>query len=275
METNLMTLEDALGQVPYRSAVGALLFQLADDDLLIGFRDTEWLGLAPHIEEDVAFGSVSQEELGHATYYYHLLEDLGFGRADDLSALRPAQDRRNAVLLEMPNGPGVFLDDPHYNWAFTVARHYLYDVYAMVRLGDLLESSYQPLRDVAIKVLREKRYHRTHHELWVKTMASHSDDARKALAYAMTEAYQATGDLAHDGGHRESFEVFSIWPRVGTVGQRWHEEVKAFLEPLGVYPSGVAHSLAINGRNGEHTEHLVSALQILSEVYRLDPTAQW
>ncbi len=75
----------------YKEAITSLLFQLADDDFLYAFRGSEWLGLAPHIEEDVASSSISQDSMGHAAMYYKLLEDLGVGNADDLAHLRPAQ----------------------------------------------------------------------------------------------------------------------------------------------------------------------------------------
>ena len=70
----------------YKEAITSLLFQLADDDFLYAFRGSEWLGLAPHIEEDVASSSISQDSMGHAAMYYKLLEDLGVGKADDLGS---------------------------------------------------------------------------------------------------------------------------------------------------------------------------------------------
>ena len=78
----------------YKEALTSLLFQLADDDFLYSFRGSEWLGLAPHIEEDVATSSISQDSMGHAAMYYKLLEELGAGNADDLAHLRPAAERK-------------------------------------------------------------------------------------------------------------------------------------------------------------------------------------
>ena len=65
-----------------KTAVAELLYQLADDDYLYSYRGSEWLGLAPHIEEDVAFSSITQDTMGHATLYYNLLQDIGEGDAD-------------------------------------------------------------------------------------------------------------------------------------------------------------------------------------------------
>ena len=73
-----MNRNDTLSMDPaYKSALIALLYQLADDDFLIAYRGSEWLGLAPHIEEDVAFSSISQDTMGHAAMFYQLLEELG------------------------------------------------------------------------------------------------------------------------------------------------------------------------------------------------------
>ena len=50
---------------------------MADDEFVIGFSDSEWTGIAPLLEEDVAMSSLAQDELGHAAALYGLL-----GRAD-------------------------------------------------------------------------------------------------------------------------------------------------------------------------------------------------
>ena len=79
----------------FTKAVTTLLYQLADDDYLISYRGSEWLGLAPHIEEDVAFSSITQDTMGHAKLYYTLLEELGEGKSDSLAQIRPAEERCN------------------------------------------------------------------------------------------------------------------------------------------------------------------------------------
>ena len=82
----------------YKEALTNLLFQLADDDFMYSFRGSEWLGLAPHIEEDVASSSISQDSMGHAAMYYQLLEELGAGNADDLAHSRPSSPNEETVF---------------------------------------------------------------------------------------------------------------------------------------------------------------------------------
>lgn len=250
-----------------------LLWQLADDDLLIGFRDQEWLGLAPHIEEDVAFGSIGQEEIGHAAHYYGILEKLGAGKADDLASLRSINERRNAVLLEQPNGTGHFLDNPHYDWAFSIVRHYLHDCWEMSVLAGLTHSRIGELSDASRKILGEKRYHRAHQELWIRTMAERDADSRARLEHGLAQAALWMGDLPSFGRWAEELALSEILPGATALRENFFLEVQAFLGhwDLRLPPAGDG----LDGRAGQHTAVLDEALATLSEVYRLDPKANW
>ena len=43
-----------------------LLLSVADDKFILGHRNADWTGLAPIIEEDIAFSSLTQDEISHA-----------------------------------------------------------------------------------------------------------------------------------------------------------------------------------------------------------------
>ncbi|NMP23228.1 1,2-phenylacetyl-CoA epoxidase subunit PaaC [Sulfobacillus harzensis] len=251
-----------------------LLFQLADDDLVIGYRDQEWLGLAPHIEEDVAFGSIAQEEIGHAAWYFRMLEELGMGRADDLASLREARERKNAVMLELPNGEGAdYLTAPHFDWDWTIVRHYLHDVWEMARLEALKTSRYLPLAEASEKILSEKRYHRAHQELWMRTMARHDSVSRQKLEAATAKAFQWLGDLPSVGPAETALEHLGIFSGVDEAKRAFWDQVDTFFGELRIHRPEAAKPL--DGRQGQHTPELARALSTLSEVYRLDPTAKW
>jgi ring-1,2-phenylacetyl-CoA epoxidase subunit PaaC len=127
--------------------VNELLLGLADDELVIGWRDSEWTGIAPVLEEDVAFSSIAQNEIGHARAVYQLLT----GDADALAFDRALDDYRCAPLVELR-----LLD-----WAHTIARRWLYEVADEIRITALMEEL--PL---AAKINREEAYHRMHAEMW-------------------------------------------------------------------------------------------------------------
>src|SRR5215208_1195790 len=94
-----------------------LLLAIADDELILGWRDSEWTGIAPFLEEDVAFSSIAQNEVGHARALYELAaRELGT-TADEL-----AFDRRPGEYLCAP-----FVELRRVDWAQTIARHVLYE----------------------------------------------------------------------------------------------------------------------------------------------------
>jgi ring-1,2-phenylacetyl-CoA epoxidase subunit PaaC len=123
------------------------LLGLADDELVLGWRNSEWTGIAPTLEEDVAFSSIAQNEIGHARAVYELLAD----DADSLAFDRSPEVYRCAPLVELR-----LLD-----WAHTIARRWLYEVADEIRITALKEEL--PL---ARKIDREEVYHRLHAEMW-------------------------------------------------------------------------------------------------------------
>jgi ring-1,2-phenylacetyl-CoA epoxidase subunit PaaC len=139
------------------NARASLLLSLADDELILGWRDSEWTGIAPTLEEDVAFSSIAQNEIGHARALYELAAaELGTD-ADTLAFDRAPDEYRCAPLVELR-----LLDD----WAHTIARRYLYEEADRVRIEALKESGDAELAGLAAKIDREEVYHRLHAELW-------------------------------------------------------------------------------------------------------------
>ena len=160
-----------------RDALAVLLLAMADDELVLGFSDSEWTGIAPLLEEDVAMSSLAQDELGHAQALYRLLADLvDDGRdADAIAYDRPAEGYYHARLLDHPRG----------DWATAIARRYLYDTADAVRLEALADASYEPLRDLVGKIRREERYHVLHAEAWLERLATGDVESRERLLAAM------------------------------------------------------------------------------------------
>jgi len=131
------------------------LLGLADDELVLGWRDSEWTGIAPLLEEDVAFSSIAQNEIGHARAVYELLAGPE-GDADVLAFDRKLEEYRCAPLVELH-----LLD-----WARTIARRWLYEVADEIRITALTADSDSVVAGLAAKIDREEAYHRMHAEMW-------------------------------------------------------------------------------------------------------------
>ncbi|GIN21134.1 MAG TPA: phenylacetate-CoA oxygenase subunit PaaI [Bacillus bacterium] len=259
----------------YKEAVADLLFQFADDDFLIAFRGSEWLGLAPHIEEDVAFSSISQDCMGHSAMFYSLLEDLGYGTSDELAHLRSSEERRNSILSERPNGEGYYMDTPKYDWAYAVVRNYFYTTAKKAKIDSLKNSSYKPAAEIAAKVSMELFYHTLHWKTWFVQLLSSSVEAIERMKNAIDEVAKDFGDMFIFGKLTKDIHEYGLIEEGVTLQKRWFAELEKAYTSLDLELPEIPEKPQMNGRIGEHSKDLDSALKTLSEVYRLDTAASW
>ena len=134
-----------------------LLLELADDELILGWRNSEWTGIAPLLEEDVAFSSIAQNEIGHARALYQLVADELGTTADELAFDRSPDEYRCSRLVELQLVP---------DWAATIARQVLYEEADERRLAELKASGDADVAGLAAKIDREEVYHRMHAQMW-------------------------------------------------------------------------------------------------------------
>ena len=164
------------------------LLTLADDELILGWRNSEWTGIAPFLEEDVAFSSIAQNEIGHARALYELAaRELGTD-ADALAFDRPPEEYRSAPLVELRR----------LEWARTIARHWLYETADAIRLEALKGSDDAELAGIAAKIDREEVYHRIHAEMWIDRLLG-TDEGRGRLDEALDELWPYALGVLDDG----------------------------------------------------------------------------
>ncbi|WP_338469687.1 1,2-phenylacetyl-CoA epoxidase subunit PaaC [Niallia sp. XMNu-256] len=258
-----------------KEVIANLLYQLADDDFLYAYRNSEWLGLAPHIEEDVASSSISQDSMGHAAMFYKLLEELGEGDADALAHGRPWRERKNCILVERVNGPGNYIEDPEYDWAFAVVRNYLYTSAKKVKIQSLKQSSYQPLADVAVKVDMEIHYHLLHWKTWFVQLLSSTDEAKERMKAAFEKVINDFSDVFSFGADADQIIKAGLIEEESILKQKWAAAIGPVLESVQLRVPSHFSTVNLNGRNGEHTIELEEALSVLTQVYNLNPAASW
>ncbi|MBT2669686.1 phenylacetate-CoA oxygenase subunit PaaC [Streptomyces sp. ISL-14] len=257
-------------------AIKELLLQLADDDFIHSYRGAEWLGLAPHIEEDVASASISQDTMGHAAIYYKLLEELGEGEADKLAHDRPAKERRNAIILELVNGPGNYMKDPDYDWAFAVVRNYFYTQAKVIKVQSLHSCSYEPLAEVAQKVQMELYYHLMHWKTWfVQLLGSGHLEAVSRMKAAIGKTMPDFAGVFSLGQYGEEMVELGLIEGEAVLQKKWIEAITPIFESVGLATTIEIGMASGDGRNGQHTEYLEKALETLSEVYATDKAASW
>jgi ring-1,2-phenylacetyl-CoA epoxidase subunit PaaC len=155
-----------------------LLLSLADDELILGWRNSEWTGIAPFLEEDVAFSSIAQNEIGHARALYEIAAaELGT-TADELAFDREPEEYRSAPLVQLRR----------LEWARTIARHWLYETADEIRLDALKAAADTELAGLAAKIDREEAYHRMHAEMWIDRLLA-TEEGRGRLDEAVDELW--------------------------------------------------------------------------------------
>jgi ring-1,2-phenylacetyl-CoA epoxidase subunit PaaC len=281
-----------------------LLFALADDELVIGHRHSEWTGWAPHIEEDLAFSSIAQDEMAHARLLYGLARDLDGRGEDELALGRKPDEYRNAVLCERPNR----------DWGYTIARQYLYDTADAVRLEALAESSWTELADAVAVIRLEEKYHLDHALAWFTRLGAGPLEARQhfaeGLSAALGEAVGLFEPLPDEGAlvgdgilPRSSEDLLGEWlsalgreledASIDYVLERHADQREMVPTSAGEIAAG-DEALAVpgivrrdgrwvhdgefagaGGRHGRHSEDFLSLWEEMTKLYREHPGATW
>lgn len=247
-----------------RTALEGLLLALADDELVIGYWDSEWTGIAPALEEDVAMSSIAQDEIGHARALYGVLAELTDGDADALAYDRPADAFRHARLL----------DHPRTDWALTVARRYLYETADAVRLEALAGSSFRPLADLVAKIRREESYHLAHAEAWFERLAGSAGEGRLRLEGALDAlAPDAATPFTSLPGEAALLAADILAAPMAELERRWRARLGAMFERHGLPLPGPAADPA-HGRD-RHSIAFGDLWAEMTMVRRTDPKATW
>ncbi|MCI0397238.1 MAG: phenylacetate-CoA oxygenase subunit PaaC [Chloroflexi bacterium] len=246
-----------------QQALGDQLLALADDELVLAHRNSEWTGHGPILEEDIAFSNIAQDELGHAILWYRLLNDLTGDDPDQLVFFRDAADYRNVQMVELTKG----------DWAFSMVRQYLFDALEMVRLPRLAESHYRPLAEAAAKIRPEELYHYRHTHAWVKRLglgtAESQQRTQKALDELWPYAYQLFAPLPDEA----LLVKAGLLPAQEELRQAWEGHVVPFLASCDLRPP-VRNTPPAQNRD-EHTPHLEALLADMQVVARAHPGAEW
>ena len=255
-----------------REAPNALfeyLLRLGDDRLVLGQRLSEWCGHGPILEEDIAISNVALDLLGQATMLLRLAGQVeGKGRDEDaLAYFREVVDFRNCQLVELPKG----------DFAFTIVRQFLFDVYAVVMLDALSRSTNADLAAIAAKSLKEAKYHVRHSGEWMLKLGDGTDESHRRVQKALDDVWRFTPELfAADDIDRVMLEQ-GIAPDLAALGAQWLGLVRDVIDRATLtVPNDIPRSPGVRGgRSGAHTEFLGHMLAEMQIVARSHPGATW
>lgn len=246
-----------------KEALRGRLTAIADDEMILAHRNSEWAGHGPILEEDIAFANIALDEMGHASTWYGLLEALTGAGPDQMVFFRDAGDYRNVQMVELPKG----------DWAFSMLRQYLFDAAEMIQLGHLASSAYRPLAEAAAKIRTEEIYHLRHTSQWVKRLGMGTAESNGRLQRALDELWPYAQQMFVPLPGEALLVEAGIVVEAAVLRAQWRPTVAGHLEesrlriPDNDQPPASSRS--------EHTEHLPALLEEMQIVARLDPEAEW
>jgi ring-1,2-phenylacetyl-CoA epoxidase subunit PaaC len=250
------------------------LLALADDEMLLGHRDSEWTGLGPILEEDIAFSSMAQDELGHALLWYQLLERWGGPAPNDAAFLRDAADWRNARLVELPRG----------DYATSLMRRYLADLAEAVRYDALVAGAPAEVAEVARKLRQEEKYHLLHGRSLVQRLGRASSESRDRLQAALDELLPYALGLWESPDGEEALVAAGQVPASAELEAAWLNALVPTLRSCNLEPAVEEAPLGgwrprvepvLGGRRGRHGPELDELLEAMQGLYRSDPEVAW
>lgn len=248
------------------AALKELLYKIADDQLILGHRNSEWTGMGPLLEEDIAFSSMAQDKIGQSLALYTILEQLGEPPPDMAAFLRKATEFHNCIFVELPNG----------EYDFSLIRHFLYDTALAIRFEMLCHSSFKPLAELSVKIRGELKYHTLHANTWIKQLGSATRDSIKRLQTSLEYALPYAMGMFEPSPFEKDLVTEKIFEGEQFLQTLWRQKTEEILGQTQLnLPAWNSVQAVTGGRQGKHSEHLQPLLDEMSEVFRIDPSAEW
>jgi ring-1,2-phenylacetyl-CoA epoxidase subunit PaaC len=250
-----------------KEALFEYLIRLGDNALILGQRLGEWCGHAHQLESDIALTNVALDHVGQARM---LLTEAGKvegkGRGeDDLAFHRSEKEFKNLLLLEQDNG----------DFAQTIMRQYLYDVFNFHFLSALKTSKNEFLQAFAIKSLKEVSYHRNLSGDWILRLGDGTEVSHNKMQYALDILWPYTGEMFEMDEVDQLLIDDGMVPDLDSIRKKWQEEVEAHLIEATLTIPDTQGYMATGGKHGNHTEYLGYILAEMQYLPRMMPEAKW
>ncbi|MCP5095964.1 MAG: phenylacetate-CoA oxygenase subunit PaaC [Chloroflexi bacterium] len=246
-----------------KKALARKLLAMADDELILGHRNSEWTGHAPILEEDIAFANIAQDEIGHAVIWYTLQQDLTGKRPDELVFFREPSAYRCTQFVELPKG----------DWAVSMLRQYLFDTWEMLNLTRLQQSQYQPIAAAAAKMRPEELYHYRHTQTWMKRLGLGTDESNRRCQNGLNMLWPYVQQLFVLLPDETMLVSAGFVPDPAELHEAWAGIVYPFLEEIAL--KRPFDTTPPTTQRHDHTTHLTTLLADMQEVARLEPNAKW
>ncbi|WP_046746266.1 1,2-phenylacetyl-CoA epoxidase subunit PaaC [Kordia zhangzhouensis] len=242
------------------------ILELGDNCLIAGQRLGELCGHGPSLETDIACTNISLDLFGQTRSYFQYAADVKGDNAteDSIAFLRYEQQYKNVLLVEQPNR----------DFAYTVARQYLFDVFHLLLLEKLQFSQDMTLSAIAKKSIKEVSYHVRFSGDWIKRLGDGTDESHEKMQAAINDLWTYTNELFEVTEAAKSLIDDGIAIDAATLKESYYEKVSALLEEA-TLTIPESKYFQKGGKSGVHTEHLGYLLADMQYMQRAYPNMTW
>ena len=239
---------------------------LGDDAMVLGQRLSAWCSRGPYMEEDLALTNTTLDYIGRASLFYQYAADLlgDEWTEDKLAFTREEREFTNLLIHELPNG----------DFAFTMARQYLLDVFYDLYLRELQHSSDETIAAIADKAIKETSYHLKRSEEWMKQLALGTEESLQRLKAALLELQDYCNELFLQSDPDAGLLADGISADKSALRDAWVQRVNQLLTSLQMDELDLTRTIE-GGRVGLHTEHLGHLLVDMQYLQRAFPNLEW
>lgn len=239
---------------------------IADNSLILGQRLGQLCGHGPSLETDIACTNISLDLFGQVrSYFQYAAKIAGDQRTeDDIAMLRKERDYKNVLLVEQPNT----------NFAFTIGRQFLFDVYHLAFLTELQNSNDFTLSVIAKKCVKEVSYHLRFSSDWVKRLGNGTPVSKEKMQEAINDLWTYTDELFYQTNADKEMVFEGVGVDVTKLKNNYYSHInKILLEATLEIPE--SKWFQTGGKEGIHTEHLGYLLSDLQYMQRTYPNMEW
>ncbi|MBP6624383.1 MAG: phenylacetate-CoA oxygenase subunit PaaC [Chitinophagaceae bacterium] len=242
------------------------ILRLGDSAVIHGHRLSEWCSNGPILEEDLALTNIALDYIGRAQALLKYASEIEAKdrTADDLVYKRDERQFYNLLITELPKG----------NFAFTMAKQLILSCYEFYLYTALSQSKDETLAAIAVKSLKEIRYHLSHAKEWSFRLGKGTDLSNEKLQEAYQELWPFTDELFEMNESDKELLDQGISIDLQSLKNQWIELMSSILKESSISLPTSTYMQTGSGQ-GIHTEyfgHLLTEMQFLQRAY---PDATW
>lgn len=243
-----------------------LIYGLADSSLILAQRLSELTGHGPSLELDMGLSNIALDLFGQVrSYYQYAAKELGDGKTeDDLAFLRTEREFRSVLLAEQPNT----------DFAYTIARQFLYDHFHYLMLEKLQNSADGTLASIARKSIKEVAYHREYTSDWIKRLGDGTEESHKRIQKVINDFWGYTNELFLKTQADKNMIEQGIGVDFEEFKEEYYKNVKEVLEEA-TLEIPESKYFQKGGKEGVHTEHFGHLLTEMQYMQRTYPGMEW